>query len=304
MNRPGTTDTLTGIVVPAVTPFDESDDLRLDWLEHNMERWSGTAVRGIMVLGTNGEFRALDDDEARAVVATAAAVRGDKTLVVGVGRESTRATVRFVDSIGGQPVDYVSVLPPHYFAAQMTGAALHAHYTEVADRSPIPVLLYVAPAYSNGVAVPPAVVAELADHPNIAGIKDTSTDKLTSYMLAAGGRDDFAVLAGTMNTIMTGLHFGGPGGVVSAANFFPDDCAEVAQLCFDGRTADALARYAELQRLIAVTGGRRGVASLKACMNELGYRAGVPRRPIPPLTSPEQQELRAALVAAGRLRNV
>ena len=298
-------DKLKGIVVPAVTPFDESDDLRLDWFEHNLKRWSETAVRGIMALGTNGEFRTLDDDEARSVIASAARSHGDKTLIVGVGRESTRATVTFIDSIGehADAVDYVSVLPPHYFAGQMTGDVVYAHYTEVADRSPIPVLLYVAPAYSNGVVVPPAVVAKLADHPNIAGIKDTSSDKLTSYMLAAGGRDDFSVLAGTMNTIMTGLHFGGPGGVVSAANFFPDDCAEVVQMCFEGRTAEALARYAELQRLIAATGGRKGVASLKACMNELGYQAGIPRRPVPPLADRDRNDLRAALVAAGRLQD-
>ena len=295
---------LKGIIVPAVTPFDESDDLRLDWFEHNLKRWATTAVRGVMVLGTNGEFRSLSDDEARLVVAAAARVRGDKTLIVGVGRESTRTTVEFIDSIADHAgaVDYVSVLPPHYFAKQMTGDVLLAHYTEVADRSPIPVLLYVAPAYSNGVVVAPAVVAKLADHPNIAGIKDTSTDKLTSYMLAAGGRDDFSVLSGTMNTIMTGLHFGGPGGVVSAANYFPDDCAAVVQLHFEGRTAEALDRYAELQRLIAVTGGRRGTASVKACMNELGYRAGLPRRPLPPLTDQDREELRAALVAAGRLQ--
>ena len=148
-------DKLRGIVVPAVTPFDESDDLRLDWLEHNLEQWGGTAVRGVMVLGTNGEFRSLDDDEARAVIARRHGHTGDKTLIVGVGRESTRTTVNFIDSIGEHAgaVDYVSVLPPHYFAKQMTGDALLAHYTEVADRSPIPVLLYVAPAYSNGVVV-------------------------------------------------------------------------------------------------------------------------------------------------------
>jgi dihydrodipicolinate synthase/N-acetylneuraminate lyase len=73
------------------------------------------------------------------------------------------------------------------------------------------------------------------------------------------------------------------------------------QLFFDGRTEKALARYAELHRLIAVTGGRRGVASLKACMNELGYRAGVPRRPVPALADGDREDLRAALVAAGKL---
>src|SRR6185312_11188853 len=142
---------LRGAIVPAVTPFDDAGDLRLDWFEHNLQRWSGTAVRGIMVLGTNGEFRSVNDDEARSLVNTAASTRGDKTLIVGVGRESTRLTLDFIDSLAADAdaIDYVSVLPPHYFKGAMTGDILRDYYTEVADRSPIPVLLYVAPSYSN-----------------------------------------------------------------------------------------------------------------------------------------------------------
>ncbi|WP_375432200.1 dihydrodipicolinate synthase family protein [uncultured Friedmanniella sp.] len=296
-------DKLTGVLVPATTPFDDAGDLRLDWLEHNLRRWSTTNVRGIMVLGTNGEFRSVADDEARAVVATAAANRGDKTLIVGAGRESTRLTVQFIASIAehAEAVDYVSVLPPHYFKSAMTGEALREHYLAVADQSPIPVLLYVAPSYANGVLIPPPVVASLADHPNIVGIKDTSTDQITSYLLAAGGRDDFSVLAGTMSTIMTGLLFGSPGGVVSAANFFPDECADVVRLASEGRQTEALTAYADLQRLITITGGRRGVASLKACMNLLGYRAGIPRAPVRPLDEDERRAVRDALVAHGKI---
>lgn len=296
-------DKLTGVLVPATTPFDDAGDLRLDWLEHNLRRWSTTNVRGIMVLGTNGEFRSVADDEARAVVATAAANRGDKTLIVGAGRESTRLTVQFIASIAehAEAVDYVSVLPPHYFKSAMTGEALREHYLAVADESPIPVLLYVAPSYANGVLIPPPVVASLADHPNIIGIKDTSTDQITSYLLAAGGRDDFSVLAGTMSTIMTGLLFGSPGGVVSAANFFPDECADVVRLASEGRQTEALTAYADLQRLITITGGRRGVASLKACMNLLGYRAGIPRAPVRPLDEDERRAVRDALVAHGKI---
>jgi 4-hydroxy-2-oxoglutarate aldolase len=294
---------LRGVIVPAATPFDDAGDLRLDWVEHNLKRWGTTDVRGVMVLGTNGEFRSVNDTEARSLVATAASARGDKTLIVGVGRESTRLTLNFIDSLAEQAdaIDYVSVLPPHYFKGAMTAGVLHDYYTEVADHSPIPVLLYVAPGYSNGVLVPPTVVASLADHPNIAGIKDTSTDQLTSYLLAAGGREDFSVLAGTMNTIMTGLLFGGPGGVVSAANYFPDECARVVRLMFDGAQAEALDSYADLRRLIKITGGRRGVASLKACMNLLGYQAGVPRSPLPPLNDDDRRSVREALVAAGKI---
>jgi dihydrodipicolinate synthase/N-acetylneuraminate lyase len=120
-------------------------------------------------------------------------------------------------------------------------------------------------------------------------------------MLAAGGREDFSVLSGTMNTIMTGMLFGGPGGVVSAANFFPDECARVVQLMFDGAQAEAIDSYTDLQRLIKKTGGRRGVASLKACMNLLGYRAGVPRSPVRPLDDHDQRSVQEALVAAGKV---
>ncbi len=294
---------LDGIIIPAVTPFDQKGDVRLDWFGHNLSRWSNTAVRGIMVLGTNGEFRSLSDDEARSLIAAAAKRRGDKTLIAGVGRESTRLTVEFIDSIAGQVgrVDYVSVLPPHYFAKAMSPAALIEHYSQVADRSPFPVLLYVAPGYSNGLVIPPSVVSHLADHPNIVGIKDTSTDQLTAYMLAVGKRADFSVLAGTMNTIMTDLFFGGPGGVVSAANYFPNECSGIVGDFRLGRTDQALDAYRQLQRLIKITGGMSGVASLKACMNLLGYKAGIPRRPLAPLSAQGQADIRQALADAGKL---
>src|SRR5580765_8413441 len=137
--RPPVNELLRGIIVPAATPFDDAGDLRLDWFEHNLLRWGTTSVRGVMVLGTNGEFRSVNDDEARSLVATAASARGDKTLIVGVGRESTRLTVDFIDSLAehAHAIDYVSVLPPHYFKGSMTGDVLYDYYTHVADRSPI-----------------------------------------------------------------------------------------------------------------------------------------------------------------------
>lgn len=294
---------LAGVIVPAATPFDESGRLRLDWFEHNMHRWASTKARGVMVLGTNGEFRALDDEESISVVASAAQTKSDLSLIVGVGRESTKLTQKFIDRVAEYraAVDYVSVLPPHYFARTLTGSELHAYYTEIADTSPIPVLMYVAPSYSNNLVIPPSVVADLADHSNIAGIKDTSNDQMTAYMMAAGGRDDFEVLAGTMNTIMTGIYFGSRGGVVSAANYFPNECAAILEKACGGQRIEAIDAYKGLQALIKATGGSRGVASVKGCMNELGYRAGVPRRPLLPLDVSGQQRVRAALAAANKI---
>ena len=295
---------LDGIIIPAVTPFDQKGDVRLDWFEHNLSRWSNTAVREMMVLGTNGEFRSLSDDEARSLIAAAAKRRGDKTLIAGVGRTIHPIDrLEFIDSIAraGGRVDYVSVLPPHYFREGDVARRTHrALLTGCRSGVPFPVLLYVAPGYSNGLVIPPSVVSHLADNPNIVGIKDTSTDQLTAYMLAAGKRADFSVLAGTMNTIMTDLFFGGPGGVVSAANYFPNECSGIVGDFRFGRTDQALDAYRRLQRLIEITGGMSGVASLKACMNLLGYKAGFPRRPLAPLSAQGQADISSGIGRCGQ----
>ncbi|GAA2178352.1 dihydrodipicolinate synthase family protein [Brooklawnia cerclae] len=290
---------LRGIIIPVATPFDAGRDDAVDVaaLEHNFGLWGETGVAGYMVLGTNGEFKALDDDESRTVIGTAAGLKGDKTLIAGAGRESTRTTIEFIRSL--EPwmdrIDYISVLTPNYFAKLANGPALIDYYTAVADASPVPILLYVAPGYANGVVVPPNALTELANHPNIDGIKDTSPAMMADYMLAAGARDDFEVLAGSLSNIMTALAFGGIGGVVSASDYLPDECARLTDLYF-GESPEAARRYYRILAAVAKSGGgKQGVASLKAAMNLRGYHAGAPRRPIRPVTPEQEAEIRTAL---------
>lgn len=291
-------DRLHGIIIPCVTPFSASDEaIDIGGLEHNFGLWNQTGVAGYMVLGTNGEFKNLSDEESRTVVKVAAANKGDKTLIVGAGRESVRNTVDFIASLAPwyDQIDYISVLTPNYFPKLMDGAALSEYYTTVADASPLPILIYVIPGQANGVVVPPAVLARLADHPNIAGVKDTSPAMLVDYMLAAGDRDDFEVLAGSLNNIMTALSFGGVGGVVSAANYLPAECARLTDLYFNHSPEDAHRYYRELQLVAKAGGGKRGVASVKSAMNARGYRAGVPRRPLLPVSDSDDAVIRDAL---------
>lgn len=295
---------LRGITVPAVTPFDAEGNVSVAMMEVNFAKWTSTGIKGIMILGSNGEFKALSDDESIIVVENAVRLKGDKTLIVGVGRESLHHTLEFIGRIKkySDGIDFISVLTPHYFARKMTGEALYEYFRAVADFSPIPVLLYVAPSYANGVVIPPATLAKLADHPNIAGIKDTSKDQLTSYMVHAGGRDDFDVMSGSLGTIMTDLLFGGPGGVVSAADYFPAECAHLTDLYFAGKTDECIAYYKDLQKLVGKTGGKSGIASVKATMNLLGFDAGVPRLPVQPLDAAEVEKIRAALIEAGKIK--
>jgi 4-hydroxy-2-oxoglutarate aldolase len=294
---------LKGIIVPAVTPFDQDGNILVDHMEENFSRWTATGIRGIMVLGSNGEFKSLTDKESLEIIKYAARFRGDKTLIVGAGRESLYQTVRFIEevSVYNQYIDYISVLTPNYFGKNLTGDDLYDYFAAVANSSSIPILLYNAPTFANGVSIPAKTLAKLADHPNIAGIKDTSKDQLTRYMVYAGGRDDFEIMAGSIGTIMTDLFFGGPGGVVSAANYFPAECAQLTDLFFKGEISAYMDLYKELFMLVEMTGGKSGVASVKATMNLLGFQAGIPRSPVSPLSKKEEENIRQVLETHNKL---
>ena len=275
---------MRGIIIPAVTPFGPDGAILVDRLQANIARWARSGVAGYMVLGTNGEARSLDDSESLDVIVAAAAANQGKTLIAGVGRESLVSTLRFIDQVAARQVrlDYVSVLTPSYFAKAMTDTALIGYYQAVADASPYPVWLYCAPAYANSVAISPAALTVLADHPNIGGIKDTSGSSMGDYLAAVGRRDDFTVLAGSITNLAACLAGGGAGGVCSVANYLPASCARIVEL-WDTDQAAALDLLAELRTLSAATSAAHGVAGVKACMNLLDYAGTVPRLPVLPV---------------------
>ena len=296
---------LSGIIIPAVTPFDENGEIRFDWLEENYKAWNDTAISGVMALGSNGEFRMLSDDEALAVIEKAAkSMKPEKCFIAGVGRESLYQTLKFIDRVSRAdlPIDYYSVLTPHYFEGLMTDKALFEYYTAIADHSPVPILLYCAPGFSNDVTISAEVLKALADHPNIHGIKDTSKNMMNAYMDAVGGRDDFAVVSGSMSTILLCLSRGGAGGVVSASNYFPAECAEVVRLYREEGEEKAKEYYTALQSVISRTGARGSVAGVKCCMNLVGLHGGYPRRPILPLEKAAEDEYRAVLAENGFIK--
>jgi dihydrodipicolinate synthase/N-acetylneuraminate lyase len=165
---------LEGIFTAATTCFHGDGKLFLHKLERNVERYSRTAIAGIVMLGSTGEAVMLSDDESRAVLHTAVkAASPDKVMIAGVGRESVVETLRLADYAAEQNYDAVLVRTPHFYRPQLREREMLNYYRMVADRSPLPVLLYSIPAYT-AYDLPVAIVAELAHHPNIIGIKDSS----------------------------------------------------------------------------------------------------------------------------------
>ena len=165
---------LDGVFAAATTPFAYDERLYLRKLEHNIARYSRTLLAGMVILGSTGEAVALSDDESRTVLRIAAETAApDKVLIAGVGRESVAATLELADYAATLEYDAVLVRNPAYYRPQLPPAAQLHFFRTIADRSPLPVLLYSIPRFTE-FEIPLEVVGELSAHPNIWGIKDSS----------------------------------------------------------------------------------------------------------------------------------
>jgi 4-hydroxy-2-oxoglutarate aldolase len=165
---------IEGVFAAVTTPFYSDERVYLRKIEANVNRYSRSLLAGMVVLGSTGEAVTLTDAESREVLRTAAgAAAPEKVLIAGVGRESVKATLELAEAAAEMKYDAVLVRTPIYYAPLMTRAAVLHHFRSVADRSPLPVLLYHIPKFVP-YEFPVEVVAELADHPNIIGIKDSS----------------------------------------------------------------------------------------------------------------------------------
>jgi 4-hydroxy-2-oxoglutarate aldolase len=175
---------LEGIFPAITTPFYPDGRLYLRKLEHNVERYSRTPVAGITVLGSTGEAVMLSDDESREVLRTARqAAASHKVLLAGVGRESLLETLRLADFAAEQQYDALLVRTPHYYGPAMRPLELLTYYRALADRAALPVVLYSIPKFTH-LELPVDVVAQLAHHPNIIAIKDSSgsLDRLAALL--------------------------------------------------------------------------------------------------------------------------
>lgn len=167
---------LHGILPPITTPFYPDGQVYYKKLEHNVERFSRTPVAGIVVLGSTGEALMLSDQERRDVLKVARqAAAPNRVLIAGTGVESAIETLRLTEYAAELGYDVAMVRTPHYYKKQMLPANMLAFYRTVADRSPLPVIIYNFPQ-ATGYDIPAEVVIELAEHPNLIGIKESSGD--------------------------------------------------------------------------------------------------------------------------------
>jgi 4-hydroxy-2-oxoglutarate aldolase len=291
---------LSGIIPPIPTPF---KDGRVDRkaLARNVVQWSQTGIRGLLALGSNGEYVYLSEAEKRLVVeAVVRAAPDDMVVMVGSGCESTAESIRLTADCAAMGAHCALVVTPSYYAGRMTPEALEAHFTAVADAAAIPTLLYNVPKFT-GINLTAGSVMRLSRHPNILGIKDSTGNVAQLGTFLNDSADDFQVLVGTAGALFSALSLGCTGGILALANVAPEACVRIHRLVAAGDMPAAR----DLQRKMipvnqAVT-STYGIPGLKAALDMRGYAGGDPRPPLMPLGAGDRENLKGVLARAGLL---
>jgi 4-hydroxy-2-oxoglutarate aldolase len=295
--------TLEGVFAPVVSTFyAKGGELDVASYAANVRAHLNAGLHGIVVAGSTGEAALLDLDERSALVdATRELTPSDKWVIVGTGAESTRTCLVQTKAAAKRGADAVLVVAPHYYSNAMTEEALRQHYRRVADESPVPVILYTIPKYMH-FSLPESLVAELAQHENVIGIKDSSGNKdiLAGFLKAKS--PTFSVLVGNAQIFHHALMSGATGGILAAAMIAPAFALDIYENHRRGDMQAADAAQAKLHPLGAKIVGELGVPGVKAALDRLGLCGGPMRLPLQSLDAQQaatvDELLRAELVAA------
>ncbi len=291
---------LNGIFPPIPTPF-AGDDIAFDKLAVNIEKWSQTGLKGLVVMGSNGEYVYLSANEKRELVERAVELTPEHMLVIaGTGCESVKETIELTRDSAERGAHAALVVTPHYYSGRMNEDAMLAFFTAVADQSPIPIILYNVPKFTH-VNVTVKLIAHLSGHPNIVGIKDSTGNVIQLGDFANNVDPDFNLLVGTAGALFGGLVLGCNGGVLALANIAPEICVKIHEAVKSGDYETAKQLQLKMIPVNQAVTATYGVPGLKAAMDMLGYFGGDPRPPLLPSTEKEKTEIREILVKAGLL---
>ena len=279
---------MEGTGPPLVTPFDADGDVDETALRGLVDWVESRGVDFLVPCGSNSEAELMTADErARAieVVCDAASV----PVLAGTGSPGLRETLAATERAADAGADAALVVTPFYYDHGQP--ALEAYYRDLADAAPLPVYLYSVPAYT-GTRLAPETVGRLADHPNVAGMKDSSGD-IEQFTLTrrATADADFDLLVGSASVLAPALDAGADGGVLALSNVAPAAASAVYDRHRAGDDAAARALNADLVPLNRAVTAEHSVPGLKYAMRERGAPAGHERRP----HRPPDEAARAAL---------
>jgi len=287
---------LGGIFPALTTPFEPDGFVSVAGIKENIRRYNQTGLAGYVVLGSTGEAVMLNREEGESVLAAAKEAAGpEKILIAGTGAESTAETIIRTKRAASLGYQAALVKTPYYYKPAYRAETYIQHYRAVADASPIPIVLYSVPIFTNVTLETPEILT-LAEHPNIAGIKDSSGSIQRIGEIVFGAPDRFQVLTGGAAVVYPALVVGARGAILALASALPEKCVELYQLVQRGEQQRARELQLQLVKASKRIVSQNGIAGVKYAMDLRGYKGGVPSLPLLPLKE-EQKQVIAAVIS-------
>ena len=295
-----------GVWCPAVTFFNPAtDELDLEAQSKYYSYLSRSGLTGLVILGTNAETLLLTREERAALLATARKAAGpDYPIMAGVGGHSTKQVLEYIADAHKAGANYVLVLPAAYFGKQTTPSVIMRFYDEVAEKSPLPIVIYNFPAVCNGIDLDSETITAIAKkHKTVVGVKLTCASVGKIVRLAASLKpEEFSTFGGQSDFLLGGLSSGSAGCIAAFANIFPGTVTRIYDLYKAGQYEEALKLHQ--QAALAENPVKAGIAAVKYGVSQYSARAaGIenaedllqPRRPYEAPSDAVKKKIQEAL---------
>jgi len=289
---------IKGVIPPMLTPFKANGDVDYDSHIRNMERWNKDKLAGYLVLGSNSETAYLNESEKiKLIKLTVKHAKKGRFILAGTGIESARETIALTNKAADMGVDAALVLTPSYYHSKMNEEAQIRFFTEVADKTKIPVMIYNVTAFTH-INVTVNTVRVLSKHPNILGMKDSTGNvpQLTSFLSVID--KGFNLMTGTLSAWYPALTLGIKAGIFAVSNCAPNECAAIQTAYDKGDLETARNIYFRIFPVNNAVTATYGVAGLKYASDLMGYKGGSVRSPLLPLKEEEKTKIKEILKTA------
>lgn len=288
----------SGMFVPVVTPFREDQSIDFDAFKKVIDFVSDKGLDGILIAGSTGEYRTMTLEEQKEVIKKGCEfVAGRMPVMAGVGRYTAAETIELANFAAECGAEWGLVLPPYYQTT--TDAGVKEFFTEIADGSKVGIIVYNNPL-STSVELAPELIAELAQHENIVGLKDTSDMIHTCETLALTRHmDNFAVFQGYEHTILPGLAVGTHGGFAILMNALPAEYVKLYRLVKENKWAEAADFNMSLAKLYSAMEAEPYPGPVKAMMQILGIPGGCVRKPLVDASDALKASMKEELIKIG-----
>ena len=282
---------VSGVFPALTTPYHEDGSVSVEHFKANLLRYHKTGLAGYVVLGSTGESVLLSAAEADSLlIAGKQAAAPGEVLIAGTGAESTAETIDRTKRAAELGYHFALVKTPYYYKPMYSMETYVAHFRRVADASPIPVLLYSVPIFTN-VSLEARDIAVLSEHPNIVGIKDSSSHVQRIAEMVSVAPAAFQILTGGAAVVLPSLTVGARGAILALASALPEKCVALYDLVRRGQMEQARELQNTLLKASKVIVSDAGIAGVKFVMDQRGYRGGLPRLPLLPAADASKQRI-------------